>query len=96
MCSNYPGIKLEPAIQRKEDKIEYFSSCAHVVHITGDSRRGKNENVCQMFKNEKLHVHSAQSCYFSLSNMQILVAVALMIKGSFSINDGNGNNNAIN
>ena len=29
MCSNYPGNKLEPALQRQEDIIEHFlSSCA--------------------------------------------------------------------
>ena len=56
MCSNYPRIKLQPALQRKEDKIEHLSPYAHVVHTTAKqviSRRGKNENVCQMSKIEK-------------------------------------------
>ena len=56
ICYNYPGIKLEPALQRKEDKIEYLSSYDHVVHATAKqviSRHGKNENFCEMFKNEK-------------------------------------------
>ena len=34
MCSNYPGIKLEPALGTQEDKIEHLSSYAHVVHTT--------------------------------------------------------------
>ena len=56
MCSNYPRIKLEPALRRKEDKIEHFSSDAHVVYPTTKlviSRRRKNESVCEMSKNEK-------------------------------------------
>ena len=31
MCSTYPGIQLEPVLQR-EEKIEHLSSFAHVVH----------------------------------------------------------------
>ena len=56
MCSNYPGIKLEPALGTLEDKIEHLSSYAHVVHTTEKqviSRRRKNENVYKMSKNEK-------------------------------------------
>ena len=34
MCSNYPGIKLEPALRTKEYKINHLSSYAPVVHIT--------------------------------------------------------------
>ena len=51
MFSNYPSIKLEPALQREEDKIEHLSSYAHVVHTTAKkviSRRRKNEKVCKM------------------------------------------------
>ena len=47
MCSNYPGIKLEPALGTLEDKTEHLSSYAHVVHTTAKqviSRRRKNEN----------------------------------------------------
>ena len=52
MCSNYPGIKLGPALGTQEDKIEHLSSYAHVVHTTAKqviSSRRKNENVfkCQ-------------------------------------------------
>ena len=44
MSSNCPGIKLEPPLQREEDKIEHLSSYAHVVHTTAKqviSRRRK-------------------------------------------------------
>ena len=34
MCSYYPGIKLEPALQRLGHEIEHLSSYAHVVRIT--------------------------------------------------------------
>ena len=34
MCSNYPGIKLEPALGTEGDKIEHLSSYAHVVQTT--------------------------------------------------------------
>ena len=56
MCSNHPGIKLEPALGTSEDKIKHLSSYAHVVHTTAKqviSRRRKNENVFKMSKNEK-------------------------------------------
>ena len=56
MCSNYSGIKLEPVLQREEDKIEHLSSYAHVVHTTAKkviSRRRNNENVFKMSKDEK-------------------------------------------
>ena len=47
MSSNYPGIKLEPAL-------EHLSSYTHVFHTTAKqviSRRRKNENVFKMAKN---------------------------------------------
>ena len=56
MCSNYPIIKLEPALGALEDKIEHLSSYAHVVHTTAKqviSRRRKNENVYKMSKNAR-------------------------------------------
>ena len=56
MCSNYPGIKLEPTLQIKDNKTEHLSSYGHVVHTTAKqviSRRGKNENVYEMCRNEK-------------------------------------------
>ena len=56
MCSNYPGIKLEPALGTWEDKFEHLSSYANVVHTPAKqvlSRRRKNENVFKMSKDEK-------------------------------------------
>ena len=53
MCSNYPGIKLEPALGTREDKIEHLSSYAHVVHTLAKlviSCRRKNENVYKRSK----------------------------------------------
>ena len=69
MCANYPGIKLEPALQRLKDKIEHLSSYAHVVHTTAKqviSRRGKNENadVCEMSKNEKCTCKACKTIVF--------------------------------
>ena len=43
MCSNYPGIKLEPAFQRY-DKIETLSSYAHVVHTAAKQVISRREN----------------------------------------------------
>ena len=63
--------------------MEHLSSYVHVVHTTAKQvipRRGKNEDVCEMNKNEKMYTQGVQSNCFSLSNMQIcdvLVAVAL-------------------
>jgi len=56
MCSNYPGIKLEPALGTLEGKIEHLSSFAHVVHTTAKQaisrQRIENENVFKMSKDE--------------------------------------------
>ena len=63
MRSNYPGIKLEPALQ-KEDKMEHLSSYAHVVHTTAKqviSRRRKNENVFKISKNENCTCKACKS-----------------------------------
>ena len=85
MCSNYPGIKLEPALGTKEDKIEHLSSYVHVVQTTAKqviSRRRKNENVYKMSKKLKMHAQSVQKYCFPLSDMQIcgvLVAVVLVV-----------------
>ena len=69
MCSNYALIKLEPALQRKEDKIKHLSSYTHVVHATANqviSRRGKNENVCEMSKNGKCTCKACKIIAFSV------------------------------
>ena len=58
----------------REDKIEHLSSYAHVVHATAKhviSRRGKNENVCEMSKDQICTCKACKKCCFSLSNMQI-------------------------
>ena len=60
-------------------------SYAKVVHITEKqviSRRGKNENVFEMSKNEWMRVQRVQNYCFSSSNMQIYdvpVAVVVMV-----------------
>ena len=67
MCSNYPGIKLEPALGTLEDKIEPLSSYAHVVHTTAKlviSRRRKNENVFKMSKKWKARAKRAKILFF--------------------------------
>ena len=67
MCSNYLGIKLEPALGTYEDKIEHLSSYAHVVHITAKqviSRRRKNENIFQMPKDENARAKRAKILFF--------------------------------
>ena len=73
MYSNYPEIKLEPALATYEDKIEHLSSYAHVVHTTAKqviSRRRKNENVFKMSKDEQCTCKACKNS-FSLSSMQI-------------------------
>ena len=83
MCSNYPGIKLEPALGTLEDKIEHLSSYAHVAHTTAKqviSRRRKNENVFKMSKDEKCTCKACKNTFFSLSNIQICkVFVAVVV-----------------
>ena len=85
MCSNYPEIKLEPALGTEEGKIEHLSSYAHVVDTTAKqviSRRRKNENVFKMSKDEKCTCKACKKYCFSLSNMQIcrvFVAVVVVV-----------------
>ena len=67
MCSNNPGIELEPALETKKDKVEHISSYAHVVHTTTKhviSRRRKNENVFKMSKNEKCTCEACKILFF--------------------------------
>ena len=72
MCSTYPGIKLELALQRKEDKIENLSSSAGVVRTTSkqviSSRRRREENNCELYKNE---IRTFKTTVFFSSNMKI-------------------------
>ena len=82
MCSNYPGIKLEPALGTLEDKIEYLSSYAHVVHTTARqviSRRGKNENVYKMSKNEKC---TCKACKNTVFHCQLCKFVGFLLPSS--------------
>ena len=69
MCSNYPGIKLEPVLQREEDKIEHLPSYGHVVHTTAKqviSRRRKNEKVCEMSKMKTARAKRAKLLFFTI------------------------------
>ena len=58
MCSNYPGIKLEPALGTKKDKIEHLSLYAQVVHTTTKhvihvAERTRTSTKCQKMKNAR-------------------------------------------
>ena len=67
MCFNCSGIILEPALQKQEDEIEHLSSYAQVVHTTAKqviSRRGKNENSCEMSKTEKCTCKACKTTVF--------------------------------
>ena len=82
MCSNYLGIKLEPALGTLEDKIEHLSSYAHVVHTTAKqviSRRRKNENVFKMSKNEKC---TCKACKNAVFHCQICKFVGFLLPSS--------------
>ena len=74
MSFNYLGVKLEPLLQKLENKFEHLSSYAHVVHTTAIhviSRRRKRERL-QNVQKWKMHVQSVQNYCFLLSNMQII------------------------
>ena len=82
MCSNYPGIKLEPALGTKKDKIEHLSSYAQVVHTTTKhviSRRRKNENFYKMSKNEKC---TCEACKNTVFHFQIWKSVGFLLPSS--------------
>ena len=82
MCSNYPGIKLEPALGTLEDKIEHLSSYAQVVHTTAKqviSCRRKNENVFKMSKNEKC---TCKACKNTVFHCQICKFVGFLLPSS--------------
>ena len=67
MCSNYPGIKLEPALGTYEDKIEHLLSYGHVVHTTAKqviSRRRKYKNFYKMSKKEKCTCKACKNTVF--------------------------------
>ena len=78
MCSNYPGIKLEPALGTYED----LSSYAHVVHTTAKqaiSRRRKNENVFKLSKDEKC---TCKACKNTVFHCQICKFVGFLLPSS--------------
>ena len=82
MCSNCPGIKLEPALQRYGDQIEHLSSYVHVVNTTAKqviSRRRKNENVFKMFKIEKC---TCKACRNTVFHCQICKFVTFLVPSS--------------
>ena len=82
MRSNHPGIKLEPVLGTKEDKIEHMSSYAHVVHTTAKqviSRRRKNENVFKMSKEEKC---TCKACKSTVFHCQICKFVGFLLPSS--------------
>ena len=98
----HPGIKLEPALGTKEDKIEHLSSYAHVVLTTAKqviSRRRKNENVLKMSKDEKC---TCKACKNTVFHCQICKFVGFLLPSSSwllmlpSIHDDNGNDDATN
>ena len=83
MCSNYPGVKLEPALEIEKDKIE------HCHHMLTSSTQLKNRSFhvvegtrtsSKSQKMKKLHVQSVQNYCFSSSNMQVYdVPVAVVM-----------------
>ena len=82
MCLNYPGIKLEPALQRLGDKIKQLSSHAHDVRTTANqviSRRGKIANVCQMSKDENC---TCKACKTTVFHCQICKFVTFLLPSS--------------
>ena len=82
MCSNYPGIKLEPGLGTKEDKVEHLSSYAHVVHTTAKqviSRHRKNENVFKMSKDENC---TCKACKNPVFHSQICKFVGFLLPWS--------------
>ena len=82
MCSNYPGIKLEPALGTYEEKMEHLSSYAHIVHTTAKhviSRRRKNENVFKMSKAEKC---TCKACKNLVFHCQICKFVGFLLPSS--------------
>ena len=68
----------------REDKIEHLSSYAHVVHTTAKlviSRRGKNENVCEMSKDE---ICTCKACKNAVFHCQICKFVEFLLPSMIS------------
>ena len=83
MCPNYRAIKLEPALQSKKTKLNICHNIyAHVVHSTARqviSRRGKNENVGEMSKNENC---TSKACKTVVFHCQICKFVTFLSQSS--------------
>ena len=82
MCSNYRGVKLEPALGTLEDKIDHLSSYAYVVYTTAKqviSRRRKNENVFKMSKDEKC---TCKACKNTVFHCKICKFVGVLLPSS--------------
>ena len=80
-------IKFAPALQRWDDKIENLSSCAHVVHATAKqviSRRGRNENVCEMSKNEECTCKRAKLLFFIVKYANLRRSCCRRLRGCLS------------
>ena len=81
MCSNHPGINLQPALGT-QDKTEHLSSYTHVVHTTAKqviSRLKKNENVFKMSKDEKC---TCKACKNAVFHCQICKIVGFLLPSS--------------
>ena len=96
-CSNYPAIKLEPALQ--PDKNAKFDICHHMLTSssphnckTGHFMSWKERERLRNVQKWQMHVQSVQNCCFSLSNMQIcdvlVIVVVVVAKASYCLVPG--------
>ena len=79
MRSNYPGIKLEPALGTR---VEHLSSYAYVVHKTAKqviSRCRKHKNVFKMSKDLKC---TCKACENTVFHCQICKFVRFLLPSS--------------
>ena len=86
MWSNYSGNSTGTSDLevRKVNKIDHLSSHAHVVHTAAKQviwRRGKNEKVCEMSKNEKC---TCRACKTIVFHYQICKFVTFLLPSSSS------------
>ena len=69
-------------LEQREDKIEHLSSYAHVVYTTVKqviSRRRKNENFCEMSKDE---ICTCKACKNTVFHCQICKFVGFLLPSS--------------
>ena len=86
MWSNYSGNSTGTSdLEVKVNKIDHhLSSHAHVVHTAAKqviSRRGKNEKVCEMCKNEKC---TCRACKTIVFHYQICKFMTFLLPSSSS------------